>query len=125
MTNSSDFRDFNFSFALAQKTKTELEESHDKILERMTNIVDSEKFFINGFPVLKNIVALQPKKNDLKKLSKALDRLADLVEVFQELDSKLSVINTVQEHHHWFAWACGDFSHEVEQDIEKFFEITE
>lgn len=121
----SHLGDFNFSFALAQKAKADLEADHEKLLERITQIAESEKFFVNGFPVLKNVIQLQPKKADLKKLSKALDRLADLMDTFQEIDSKLTVINTVQEHPHWFAWAFGDFSQEVEQDIEKFLNTLE
>lgn len=117
--------DFNFSFAMAQKAKEDLEDEHSKILERITNIVESEKFFINGFPVLKNIINLQPQKNDLKKISKAIDRLADLIELFSELDNKISVIKTVQNDPNWFAWTFGDFSKEVEDSIDKFFNASE
>lgn len=117
--------DFNFSFAMAQKAKEDLEDEHSKILERITNIVESEKFFVNGFPVLKNIINLQPQKNDLKKISKAIDRLADLIELFSELDNKISVIKTVQNDPNWFAWTFGDFSKEVEDSIDKFFNASE
>lgn len=125
MNSSSAIKNFNFSFSLAQNAKKELEESHSTINERINNIVDSEKFYINGFPVLKNIIALQPSKADLKRISKALDRLADLLEAFKELDNKLSVIKTVQEDPHWFAWACGDFAQEIDNDIDSFFKIEE
>jgi DNA repair exonuclease SbcCD ATPase subunit len=121
MTHSHNITDFNFSFQLAQKAKQELENEHQTILERITNITESEKFFINGFPVLKNIIQLQPKKADLKKIAKAIERLADLLEVYQELDNKVSVIKTVQEHPNWFAWTFGDFSKEIEKDLESFF----
>ena len=104
---------------------SELEADHEKMMDRISQIVDSEKFYINGFPVLKNIIQLQPKKSDLKKLSKALDRLGDLMEAFQELDAKMNVINTVQEHPHWFAWAFGDFSKEIEDDLENFLSNPE
>lgn len=120
--SNQPFQDFNFSFALAQKAKAELQNDHEKLLERITNIVDSEKFHINGFPVLKNIINLQPQKNDLKKIAKALDRLGDLLESFAELDKKISVIDTVQADPHWFAWAFGDFSKEIDNDLENFFD---
>lgn len=122
---SHNLGEFNFSFALAQQAKAELEKEHEELLERISKITDSEKFFVNGFPVLKNIIQLAPKKSDLKKLSKALDRLGDLLEAFQEIDSKISVINTVQEHSNWFAWTFGDFSKEIEQDLDKFLSSPE
>jgi hypothetical protein len=123
--SNNHLKDFNFSFALANKARKELEDEHQNLLERISAITDSEKFFINGFPVLKNIITLNPKKSDLKKLSKALDRLADLLEVYQELDNKISVINTVQEHPNWFTWTFGDFTNEIEKDIETFFNGNE
>lgn len=122
---NNHLKDFNFSFALANKARKELEAEHENMMERISAIVDSEKFYINGFPVLKNIIPLAPKKSDLKKLAKAIDRLADLLEVYQELDNKISVINTVQEHPNWFTWTFGDFANEIEQDIETFFNSNE
>lgn len=122
---TSNIQNFNFSFSLAQKAKKELEEEHQNLLERISAITESEKFHINGFPVLKNLINLGPSKNDLKKLSKAIDRLADLLEVFQELDNKMSVIQAVQQHPNWFAWTFGDFTKEIDQDIETFFNTNE
>lgn len=118
---SNEFKQFNFSFELVEKTKQELENSHQKLLERISNITESEKFFINGFPVLKNIVTLNPKKQDLKKVAKALDRLSDLLEAFEEVDNKMTLVNTVQSDPHWFAWAFGDFSKDVDVVIDQLF----
>lgn len=112
---------FNFSFALAEKAKAEIEQEHEKILERISNIAESEKFYINGFPVLKNIIHLNPKKQDLKKLAKAIDRLSDLIEIFEELDSKINLINTVQKNPNWFAWTFGDFSQDIDATINQLF----
>jgi t-SNARE complex subunit (syntaxin) len=116
---NNDFTQFNFSFELVEKTKQELETSHQKLLDRISNITESEKFFINGFPVLKNIVTLNPKKQDLKKIAKALDRLSDLLEAFEEIDNKITLVNTVQNDPHWFAWAFGDFSKDVDTAIDQ------
>ena len=78
-------------------------------------------FLVSGYPILKNILMLDPSKVELKKLAKALDRLADLVEVNSDLESKLSFIKTIENDPNWLAWTFGDFSQEVEQDIESFF----
>lgn len=111
------YDNFKFSFSMVNDTFKELQEHHSNLDARISQIVDSEKFFINGFPVLKNILFLSPKKNDLKKLSKALDRLADLVEAFDSIESKINLIETVRQDPHWFAWAFGDFSNEIPNDI--------
>lgn len=125
MSSNNTIKNFNFSFSLAQSAKKELEEEHSALNDRINNIVDSEKFFVNGFPVLKNIIILQPTKADLKRISKALDRLADLLDIFKELDSKMSVIKTVQDNPNWFAWTFGDFSSEIDKDIDSFFNTEE
>lgn len=116
------YDNFRFSFSMVNDTFKELKENHSKLDSRISQIVDSEKFYINGFPVLRNILHLSPKKNDLKKLSKALDRLADLVEAFDSLESKINLIETVQSDPQWFAWAFGDFSSEVPNHIETISE---
>lgn len=118
-------KNFNFSFSLAQSAKKELEAEHSAMNERINNIVDSEKFFINSFPVLKNILVLSPTKADLKKLSKALDRLADLIEVFTDLDNKITVIETLNKNPSWFAWSCGDFTEEIDQGLESILNSKE
>jgi Trm5-related predicted tRNA methylase len=125
MSDTNHFGDFNFSFALAQKAKSDLQDQHEKLLERISNIVESEKFHVNGFPVLKNIIGLQPKKVDLMRLSKALERLADLVEMFSEIDKKVNLIDVVESNPNWFAVTFGDFSKEIDQDIEKLFNIND
>lgn len=118
----TSLQNFNFSFELAEQAKKEIEQEHSKILDRISNITESEKFFLNGFPVLKNIVNLGPKKQDLKKLAKALDRLSELLEIFEELDNKINLINTVQKNPDWFAWTFGDFANDVDSVINKLFD---
>lgn len=112
---------FNFSFSMAAKALADIEEEHSNLDQRVSSIIDSEKFYINGFPVLKSVMTLNPSKSDLKKLSKALDRLADLVEIFDNLERKMTVLKTIQSDPNWFAWTFGDFSDEVDQDLAKFF----
>lgn len=116
---------FNFSFSYAQNARKELQEIHSSLNDRISNIVDSEKFFINGFPVIKNLVHLNPSKSDLKRLSKALDRLGDLMEAFQEIDKKLTTMTTLSEDPSWFAWACGDFAQEIDQGLESLLNNKE
>ena len=113
---------FNFSFSQISSARKSVEKDYENVVERINKIVDSEKFYINGFPVLKNITLLNPSKNDLKLLSKACDRLADLVEIQRTLGNKLIAADVAKEHPHWFTDAFGDFSQEIETDLESLFE---
>ena len=112
---------FKFNFAHTNKVKQSVQSEHSSISERISAITDSDMFTVSGYPILKNILMLDPSKAELKKLSKALDRLADLVEVHSDLQSKLSFIKTIENDPNWLAWTFGDFTQEVEQDIESFF----
>jgi hypothetical protein len=84
-----------------------------------TKIVDH--FTIGDTPILRFILNMDPTRDDLKKLSKALDRLADIVETYESLATKLSVIKAAESDPNWFALAFGDFENEIDEDIEKFF----
>jgi|688.fasta_scaffold51740_3 hypothetical protein len=114
---NSKIQNFTFSFQQALSAQKDLENEHENLDKRISNIVDSEKFYINGFPVLKNILMLSPKRNELKKLARAIDRLADLVEVFDTVEEKLSVIKTLHKDPNWFAWTFGDHSIDFDQEI--------
>jgi alpha/beta superfamily hydrolase len=108
---------FYFSFQQAQSVKDDLKKEVDSFEERISSIVDSEKFFINNFPVLKQILTLSPDPSDLKKLAKALDRLAHITQSYKEVSSKYHAIETLTQNPHWFAGSLGDFSQEVENFI--------
>jgi len=114
---SSNIESFNFSFAMAAKAKDSLEEQVSSVESRIEKIVDH--FTINDAPILKFILNMNPTREDLKKLSKALDRLSDLVEIYNTLDSKLSVINAAEKDPNWFALAFGDFKEDIDKGIEQ------
>lgn len=112
---------FNFSFSRVNKNQKSLENELNEITERIIKIIDSEKFYINNFPALRNIYALGPSRADLKKLSKACDRLADLVQIASDLQSKMTVVEMAQNNPNWLAFAFGDFQDEIDKDIESLF----
>jgi chaperonin cofactor prefoldin len=116
---------FNFSFSMANKVKAEIQNSYDTLDERINAIIESEKFYVSGIPVLRNILMLGANKNDLKKLSKALSRLSDLVEAHDQLETKLNVVKIINDDPHWFAWAFGDFSKDVDEGIDSIFKEIE
>lgn len=121
MNNENNIKSFNFSFDMVSKTKSEIEDEAVILKERIDKIIDH--FSINDVPILKFILNVTEARNDLKKLSKALDRLADLTEHHNSLVRKLNVIEQAEADPTWFALAFGDFKQEVEDGIEKFFNV--
>lgn len=122
---AKSFDNFIFSFAQASSVQKSIEQDFETISNRISTIVDSEKFYIKDFPILKNILTLDPSKEDLKKLSKALDRLADLLTIYKEVSSKLSLIKTMQENQTWFTNSFANFDKEIEHEIESLFRELE
>jgi hypothetical protein len=120
-SNINNINTFNFSFSHASKERDSLVKSFDSISDRIEQIASSEKFYINGIPIVRSLLGLNPTKNDLKKLSKALDRLADLVEMRQSLNTKLTVHDAITEDPTWFIQTFADFSSEIDSDIEQLF----
>jgi archaellum component FlaC len=121
MNNDNNIKSFNFSFDMVSKTKNEIDHEATALRERIEKIVDH--FSVNDVPILKFILNVTESRNDLKKLSKALDRLADLTEHHNSLVKKLNVIEQAEADPTWFALAFGDFKQEVEDGIEKFFNV--
>lgn len=115
----SNIDKFHFSFEMASKVKKQLEDEASVLKQRIDKIVDH--FTIKDTPILRFILNMEPNRDDLKKLSKALDRLADIVQVYEGLMTKISVVKAAESDPNWFALAFGDFEKEIDQDIERFF----
>lgn len=110
---------FNFSFSMVSKTKAELYEQLEIVKERIDKIVNH--FTIDNVPILSYILHVTSSRSELKKLSKALERLADLAEIQNNLDNKVKVIEIAETDPNWLALAFGDFDNEIDQDIKTFF----
>lgn len=117
------FESFLFSFSTMKTAEQTLQNEYDTINKRISTIVDSEKFFVQDFPVLKNLMMLNPNREDLKKLSKAIDRLGDLVEVHRELSAKVDLIKTMKENQNWFTSTFADFDKEIDRDLQAFVHL--
>lgn len=116
---SDSIPSFRFSFDMVKKSKSEIQSETELLKERIDKII--EHFSVNDVPILKFILNVTDSRDDLKKLSKALDRLADLTEHYTSLTRKLSVIEQAEVDPHWFALAFGDFQHDVDQAISSLF----
>jgi len=117
---SQGFESFLFSFSTMKTAEQTLQNEYETINKRILTIVDSEKFFVNDFPVLKNLMALNPSREELKKLAKAIDRLGDLVEIYKELIAKIELIKTMRDNQTWFTSTFADFDKEIDRDLKDF-----
>jgi hypothetical protein len=120
MSQQNDpIKSFRFSFDMVKNTKDNLQSEADTLKERIDKI--TEHFTVNDVPILKFILNVTAARDDLKKLSKALDRLADLAEHYESLVKKLNVIEHAEADPNWFALAFGDFEQDVDSALNNMF----
>jgi len=106
---------FPFSFSSGKNAKKNLENQLEQINSRVEKII--EHFIFNDIPIIHFVLKATTQKSDLKKLSKAIDRLADLVQVQEELSNKLAVINALEADPAWFTSTFSDYSAEIDRDL--------
>ena len=117
MNNNNPITSFTFSMATANKSKEEIADKVKTLSDRIEKLVN--QFTIDDMPILKPILNITHSKNDLKRLAKAIDRIADIIEIHDALESKLKVIELAQSEPHWFAAAFGDFEKDIDSAIDK------
>lgn len=106
---------FPFSFNAGKNVKKELTSQLDLVNSRMQKII--EHFVFDDMPVLMLILKVTSEKSDLKKMAKAIDRLADLVEIQETLNSRLNVLNLVESDPIWFTSTFSDYTSEIDKDL--------
>lgn len=122
---SGNRNEFIFSFAEALKASKNLEQDFENIDERIQKIVNEPKFFIGKIPILSYIIELGPTKNELLKISKACERLAQLIEVRSEIMRKLSVANVAREDPDWLYSTFANIYKEIPDDISEVLGISD
>lgn len=111
---------FPFSFSAGKTAKKELTSQLDTVNSRIHKIV--EHFVFDDMPILTLVLKVTNEKSDLKKMSKAIDRLADLVELQQNISSRLNVLNLIESDPVWFTSTFSDYSSEIDTDLTKIIE---
>jgi len=106
---------FYFNLENSKNIKNELESQIESLNERIDKIVDH--FTLDDVPIIKFILNVSHDKAELKKIAKALDRVADLIELRDKILPKLQVIKTAESDPNWFALAFGNFSQDVDLGI--------
>lgn len=106
---------FTFSLSASNAIKSQLQNEFDSIESRVERIVN--QVLLDGVPMIRLVLQTSRDRKELKKFAKALDRIADLIERQDSLSEKLDTINLAQKDPSWFALAFGDFSQDVENDL--------
>lgn len=118
-TDSKPLDRFTFSISVAAQVKNDIEAQLNAIDERIDTIVN--KVTVDGMPIMKAILQTSHDKKELKRLAKGIDRVADLIENYDQLKNRLSIIETAQTDPEWFAWTFGDFSDQVDKGLDSIF----
>jgi len=110
---------FPFSAKASLSVQSELQSQLETLNERIDKI--SSNVIVGDMPLVKFVLQTSHNKNELKKFAKAVDRIADLIEAVDQLEAKLKIIETAQKDPEWFAFAFGDFSQEIDDDLSEIF----
>jgi hypothetical protein len=108
----------NFYFRLdaAKGIKKQLQSDLAHIDERIDKIVDH--FTLSDMPIIRFILNISEDKEEIKKVAKALDRVADLIDAKNKILPKLQLITTAEQDPNWLAMTFGDFSMDVDLELD-------
>ena len=118
-TSITPINSFAFNLENSKLIKKDLESQIQNLDDRIEKIVDH--FTLDEVPIIKFILNVSHDKTELKKVAKALDRVAELIEARDSILPKLQVIKTAENDPNWFAYTFGDFSADVDIEIENIF----
>ena len=119
----SPIKSFKFSTTSASFAKQEMELQIEALETRIDTII--KRFTIDGNPILGAILQLSHDKGELAGLSKGLGRLSEIIEPYDELLKRKSLVDIAEKDPNWLAWAFGDFDNQVDEAIDKFFDNNE
>lgn len=112
----SPIKSFYYNLDSSKEVKKQLESKISSLDERIEKIVDH--FTLNDLPIIRLILNVSEDREELKKVAKALDRVADLIEVRNQLFPKLEVIKIAEKDPNWFANTFGDFSIDLDLELD-------
>lgn len=112
---SAPIKNFYFNLDAAADSKTEIKNQVSILEERIEKII--QHFTVDDMPIIRFILNMTHDKEVIKGLSKALDRVSDLVDHHDNLSSKLRIIEHAESDPSWFACTFGDFSSSIDNDL--------
>jgi len=119
LPKSSPIKSFYFNLDSASESKGEIKNQISLLDDRIEKII--QHFTVDDMPIIRFILNMTHDKEVLKGLSKALDRVSDLIEHHDNLSSKIKIIEHAENDPSWFAYTFGDFSSSIDKDLENIF----
>ncbi|GEM_PF-1683978 len=116
----SPIKSFKFSTTSASFAKQEMELQIEALETRIDTII--KRFTIDGNPILGAILQLSHDKGELAGLSKGLGRLSEIIEPYDELLKRKSLVDIAEKDPNWLAWAFGDFDDEIDDAVKKLLQ---
>lgn len=104
---------FLFSLQAGKPVLAALSEEISKLQQRVDYIVNNME--IKGITILSQLLQFTRDPEDLRKLGKCLERLADLIPELDELKKRKAVLDVAAENPMWLASVFGDFSAELDR----------
>ena len=115
----ASYEKFPFSVKASLGVQSELQDQLQTLNDRIEKIAST--VLVGDMPLIRFVLQTSHDKSELKKFAKAVDRVADLIEAVDQLEGRLKIIETAQKDPQWFAFAFGDFSQEIDKDIDEIF----
>lgn len=116
---SKKFDNFQFSVKASVDVKADLQEQLETLQGRIEKII--QNVLVGDVPIIRFVLNAGHDKLELKKLAKGIDRIADLIELHDQIETKLHIIKAAEKDPEWFAFAFGDFTQEIDKDINDIF----
>jgi len=117
--NKGKVDQFLFSLKSSSSVRTELESQLSTLNERIQKIVNSVT--LNDMPMIGFLLQNSHDKKELKKFAKAVDRVADLIDAADNIENRINIIDTAEKDPNWFALTFGDYTQEIDEDINNIF----
>jgi hypothetical protein len=108
---------FTVDLSQVADQREELETRMKELGGQISRII--EKMQIDDNPVLVPILHLTKKRSALEKLARALNRVAPLVDEYDRLHKRMTVLEVASEDPGWLAACLGDFSTDFQSLFDK------
>ena len=92
---------------------------------RIDNIVKRIEIGEQKIPILMWLLSVTTDQEELTTLSKAIERVAPLVQQLDQLKQQMKTLDYAKNHPQWFAATFGDFSEEVDYGLMRIDDIRQ
>lgn len=86
----------------------------DALNDRLDKIIDKFRVGHQKMPIISDILSITNDGDELKKLAKALDRVADIVPILNKNEDRQNFLKHLSEDPDWIAGYFGDLSKHAE-----------